>query len=73
MQGSGANSITGLTVEDVFNMTDDDNILKIFGDAGEDTVQLATGWTQQGETNKYTGTHNGSTVTLELNDSIIID
>lgn len=70
-EASGNNTITGLSVEDVFNMTGD-NVLKIFGDAN-DTVNLQGGdWTASGSS--YTGSHGGTTVTLEVEGAgVIID
>ena len=71
---SGANSITGLTVEDVFNMTDDDNILKILGDT-EDSVSLTGNWgtgTVEGDKTVYIANHNGHEVKLEVNTTTII-
>ncbi|WP_455230460.1 VCBS domain-containing protein [Geopseudomonas aromaticivorans] len=46
----GANSITSLSAADVLGMTDDGNLLKIFGDS-EDAVSLAdpSAWTHAGQ------------------------
>ena len=71
-EASGANSISGLTVEDVFNMTDDNNLLKILGDGG-DTVTLESGWQQDGASNTYIGSFNEQEIKLEFNSSIVID
>jgi T1SS-143 domain-containing protein len=75
MTGRGADRITSLSIEDVLNMTDSRNTLRISGDA-EDSVQLELdgGWST-GETNAgyitYTGMHNGNTVTLEVQNTLI--
>src|SRR5690554_1012027 len=77
MIGRGADSITSLSIEDVLNMTDSNNTLRISGDA-EDSVQLELdgGWST-GEPNAgyitYTGMHNGNgnTVTLEVQNTLI--
>ncbi|MGO1617221.1 MAG: hypothetical protein ACTHXN_04610, partial [Oceanisphaera sp.] len=74
---SGDNSITGLTVEDVFNMTDGDNILKILVDAedSEDYIGLTDDWSDgvaDGNNTVYTGSHSGQEVKLEVS-TIIID
>lgn len=68
----GENRIEGLKVEDVFGMTYGRNELTIFGDS-DDSVSLAGGWTDNGG-GTYTGTHNGNTVTLEVQGAgVIID
>lgn len=69
-EASGANTITGLTAEDVFNMTDENNILKILGDS-EDNIILGEGW--HVEDGKYTGTHNGNNIELLIDNNITID
>lgn len=60
---AGANSITDLSVEDVFGMTDQGNTLHILGDS-EDSVTLGEGWTQQGSS--WVGNHSGTEVKLEV-------
>lgn len=70
-EASGGNAINGLRVEDVFNMTDNDNQLQIFGDAN-DSVALQEGdWTDNGS-GSYTGIYNGTTVTLEVQGAGVI-
>ncbi|WP_221627178.1 immunoglobulin-like domain-containing protein [Halopseudomonas xiamenensis] len=72
-EASGDNAINGLSVEDVFSMTDNANVLQIFGDAGDSVDLRGGGWTADGDGN-YTGTHNGITVTLEVQGAgILID
>lgn len=71
-QSSGANSITSLTVADVFNMTDGNNLLKVLGDA-EDTISLS-GWGSSArgtDTTTYTATYSGETVKLEVSNLVI--
>lgn len=72
-EASGANNITSLKIEDVFTMTDSDNTLKIIGD-DNDSVTLEGDWDASvgSEFTTYTGTHNGATVTLEV-QNILID
>ena len=68
-KASGNNSITGLTPEDVFNMTDDDNLLKIIADKS-DTVDFYAGtdWeaSTTGTTTTFTNTVNNTVVNLEV-------
>lgn len=70
MQGaaSGNNSITGLTPEDVFNMTDDNNLLKILGN-NHDSVGLDASWetdSTAGNTTTYSYTGSEFSVSLEV-------
>ncbi len=65
-EASGANTITGLTPEDVFKMTDDGNLLKILGDA-EDTLTLGDGW------NEGVATDGITTFTAIDNDNIKLE
>ncbi len=72
-EASGANTITGLTAEDVFNMTDENNILKILGD-GEDIVGLGGEWgagERKGDFTTYTATFGVETVKLEIANAIV--
>lgn len=65
-EASGANTITGLTPEDVFKMTEDGNLLKILGDA-EDTLTLGDGWNEGVDTSGIT------TFTAIGNDNIKLE
>ncbi len=86
---AGNQAISSLTLEDVLDMTDDNNTLRIEGDS-TDTISLDTTadgsgeWTlgsgivtdnDTGETyQEYTGIdNNGNNVTLEVNTQIIVD
>ncbi|MGO3355379.1 MAG: VCBS domain-containing protein [Oceanisphaera sp.] len=68
---SGANQISGLGMQDVLDMTDENNVLKILGDAGKVTLDgsWAKGATDAGGLVTYT---NGD-AKLEIADTIIID
>ncbi|MFD1007728.1 immunoglobulin-like domain-containing protein [Oceanisphaera ostreae] len=77
MQGSGANTITGLTVADVIGMTDSDNVLKIFGDS-EDEITLGKEWTKVADGNdddgnytSYTGVNNTELKVYEVPTTMI--
>ncbi len=70
---SGVNTIAALSVEDVFNMTDDNNLLKLLGDA-EDSVTLGAGWGTgevNGDLTIYTATHGGTEVKVEVQTTLI--
>jgi len=85
--GDGDQNITSLTLEDVFDMTDDNNTLRIDGDAGDtislDTDQVGSGEWELGDFKtdaetgatyqEYTGTVDESTVTLEISTEIQVD
>jgi len=79
MTGRGADSITGLTAEDVFDMTDSRNTLRIDGDAGGvDTVGLDIGWTLDAGAgvagyDVYTATVSSQSVTLEVASGVLIE
>jgi hypothetical protein len=66
---TGNHDITNLSVADVLNMTDNDNLLEILGD-GSDSVELTNDWHATGNT----CTHNGHTFTEFLNgdDSVTL-
>lgn len=71
---TGDHSLTNLTLQDVFEMTDSNNTLTIHGDSG-DTVTLSTsaGWTlssSSGGINTYTGTYSGNSITLDIDTAI---
>lgn len=70
MVGNGANSITSLSVEDVLNMTDERNILKILGD-DNDAVTLNGNWTID-VTNTETGyvTYASDDATVRIHDDM---
>ena len=79
--GEGSQNITSLSIEDVLNITDTDNILRIDGD-DSDTIDLDTEWTLGGfktdaETGatyqEVTGVEDGQSITLEINTDIVID
>lgn len=67
---AGDNKINGLSIEDVLSMTDDRNVLEIFGDS-EDSVSLNGDWgtgTADGDYmvyTGYTGANNDVEVTLK--------
>src|SRR5699024_5813768 len=74
----GENKIEGLSIDDVLSMTDDRNVLEIFGDS-EDSVTLDGDWgtgTVDGNYTVYTG-YTGANedvlVTLKVSSDIIID
>lgn len=72
-EASGANRITGLTAKDVFNMTDENNILKILGDS-EDIVDLGGEWGAgkiEGDFTTYTATFGEEPVKLEIANAIV--
>lgn len=69
---SGENTITGLRIEDVISMTDENNILEILGDSG-DKVTLGTGWTATGSTAGGYVTYVQEGATLKIQDNIVID
>jgi hypothetical protein len=66
---AGDHEITNLSVDDVLNMTDDDNLLEILGDVS-DSVELTNDWHATGNTL----TQNGHTFTEYLNgdDSVTL-
>lgn len=70
-KASGSNSITGLTPEDVFNMTDGDNLLKIIADKNDSVVldsKWGTGATVGGKTTySYTDPDSSVKINLEVN------
>ena len=84
----GAQNITSLSVDDVLNMTDDDNIIRIDGDSS-DSISLDTDKDGSGEwklgdfqTDAETGQEyqevtgvadDGSSVTLEISTDIHVD
>ncbi len=84
--GDGAQNITSLSTEDVLNVTDTDNILRIDGDSS-DSIELNTDgedaeWTlgnfktdeETGATyQEATGDVCGETVTMEISTDITID
>jgi hypothetical protein len=86
--GEGKQNVTSLALEDVLNMTDDNNTLRIDGDSSDhlalDTTKDGLGeWTlgdnivvdSDGQTYKeYTGHDSGGNdVTLEISTQIVID
>lgn len=58
------NTISGLNVADVFDMTDTRNALEILGN-GQDTVHLEGGWNNDGN-GIFTGLHSGQAITLTV-------
>ncbi|MEA3229132.1 MAG: hypothetical protein U9P38_08695, partial [Campylobacterota bacterium] len=84
--GEGTQNITSLSIDDVLDVTDMDNLLRIDGDSS-DTITLNTEgedaeWTlgdfktdaETGATyQEVTGEFNGEDVTLEVNTDIVID
>ena len=70
-EASGANQITGLTMQDVLDMTDENNALKILGDAN-DKVNLDSNWTQDATAGGFVSYTNGD-AKLEIADTIIIE
>ena len=76
LSGNGAQDISGLSLDDILNMTDGNNELSITGDA-EDNVNAidATGWTETSQTANATSTtyvyNNGAdTVTLTVDNTV---
>jgi len=66
MQNDSANSIEGITLDDILEMTDDNNTLTITGD-DNDSLDISTdGWTQNGPT--ITDSDSGMT-TYEYSNS----
>ncbi|TBU96311.1 hypothetical protein DNK44_03920, partial [Pseudomonas dryadis] len=64
----GANAITGLSIQDVLDITDARNTLRILGDS-EDSLSLGSGWELTGNNAGYavySGALNGVTATLEV-------
>ncbi|NWO04276.1 MAG: tandem-95 repeat protein [Alteromonadaceae bacterium] len=76
MASRGADSITALRPEDVLNMTDSDNELRISGD-NEDSLTLNVNegdWTQgsaAGGYTTYTGMFESNNVTLEVENTLV--
>ena len=73
VDGQGSASITALGVEDVLNMTDDDNILRISGEDGA-SITLDSAWgtgTDNGTYTTYTATLDSQTVTLEVQSTLV--
>jgi hypothetical protein len=80
LSGAGGNSDIDITlgIDDIFAMTDDHNIMTISSDEnGDHDVDLNGNFTQgndeiiNGETyHSYSGTHNGATVTLLIEDGV---
>jgi len=76
MNGMGNNSIATLSAQDVLDMTDDNNTLKISGDAADDvSLDSASGWTNDGISGSYTHYSatlaGGQTVMLEVQTTLI--
>ena len=72
-KASGNNSITGLTPEEVFNMTDDDNLLKIIADES-DTVNLGDNWVAgntAGDKTTYSYTDPDSSIKINLEVTLV--
>jgi hypothetical protein len=65
----GDHDITNLSVADVLNMTDNDNLLEILGDVS-DSVELTSDW----HATSNTFIHNGHTFTeyLSGDDSVTL-
>ena len=80
-----ANEITNLSLTDVFNMTDSDNVLTINGESndhvnlsGIDTNDTTANWTfdstqSDASYNVYTSTDGNDTATVQIQTGIIID
>ena len=61
-------------LKDVVDLTDDNNILKISGDAGDAVSFKEQGWSKGDSDNgytSYTNNFNGKTVTIQIEDEII--
>lgn len=72
---AGENRINALTAEDVFGMTDNNNLLKIMGD-NADTVDLESDWvfdSSDGSTSTYTALFEGATVTVQIANEINVE
>jgi VCBS repeat-containing protein len=78
MHNESANSIEGLSLDDVLEMTDDNNTLTIMGDDVDDINITTDGWTQESTTsNADTGittyeysNASGQSITLNIEDQI---
>ena len=78
----GEQNISSITVEDVLNITDNDNILRIDGDS-QDSIKLDDKWklgefktdvdTGQNYQEYIAQTDDGDSVNIEVNTEIIID
>ncbi|MGB7388399.1 MAG: DUF5801 repeats-in-toxin domain-containing protein [Pseudomonas neustonica] len=81
LSGRGENSISSLSAEDVFDMTDARNTLRIDGDAGgADSVELDAGssWTLNAGAgvsgyDVYTATVSSQTVVLEVAQGVLVE
>ena len=64
-----------ISLKDVVDLTDDNNILKISGDAGDAVSFKDSGWSKGSSSNGYTSYTNvdtdGKTVTIQIEDEII--
>ena len=71
---AGANELTTLTLQDVFDITDGRNTLKFKGN-DQDSVSLGAGWIQGVSSDgftSYAGQLNGHTITVLIEDAINI-
>ena len=76
---NGDHAVTGLTLDDVVDMTDSNNELAISGDAGDDVSTVTkTGWTKTADNDNGDGTHtydyskdgSSDSITLTVDDNI---
>lgn len=74
--GAGDNTISGLSLDDVLNMTDTNNTLNIIGDTNDDVQAVdTTGWSKDSETDNgdsvtYEYSKGADTVTLTVDDNV---
>jgi hypothetical protein len=78
LSDNGDHNLDNLSLDDIFNMTDDNNSLEIVGDSGDSVTNLDTnGWTQTDSSDSdfsdgksYTRDSDGSSLTLTVDDQI---
>lgn len=74
--GAGDNTISGLSLDDVLNMTDTNNSLTIIGDENDELQSVSTsGWSKDSETDNgdsvtYEYSKGADTVTLTVDDNV---
>ena len=74
ISNKGQNTTLKISLSDVMNLTDNDNILKITADAGDKVAfKDNSGWQKGASANGYTTYTNdttGTTVTVEIKDEV---
>ncbi|MEA3498703.1 MAG: hypothetical protein U9R16_06575 [Campylobacterota bacterium] len=82
LRGDTDTTVQNVTIQSVFDVTDDTNVLNILGDSADRVLSNDSGWTQTGidtidgvTYNQYQGTyHDGSldqTVVLNIQDTVV--